>query len=57
MQIQYLEIVTKKVGAVCATYAATNGVQFGESNARLSKARTAFLNRLLSRPLIRRDVL
>ena len=28
MQIRYLEIVTKDVDAVCAAYAATNGVQF-----------------------------
>ncbi len=26
MQIYYLEIVTKEVGAVCASYAAANGV-------------------------------
>ena len=41
MQIQYLEIVTKEVDAVCAAYAAANGVQFGEPVAGLGKARTA----------------
>ena len=30
MQIYYLEIVTKEVGAVRAAYAAANGVQFGQ---------------------------
>src|SRR5687767_13794730 len=43
MQIQYLEIVTKEVDAVCAAYAATHGVQFGEPDARLGNARTAVL--------------
>ncbi len=43
MQIQYLEIVTKEVDAVCAAYAATNGVQFGEPDAGLGNARTAAL--------------
>jgi uncharacterized protein len=41
MQIQYLEIVTKEVDAVCAAYAAANAVQFGEPDARLGNARTA----------------
>jgi uncharacterized protein len=41
VQIQYLEIVTKDVDAVCAAYAAANGVQFGEPDAGLGKARTA----------------
>jgi predicted enzyme related to lactoylglutathione lyase len=41
MQIYYLEIVTKEVDAVCATYAAANGVQFGQRDARLGNARTA----------------
>ena len=41
MKIQYLEIVTKDVDAVCAAYAATNGVQFGEPDAGLGNARTA----------------
>jgi predicted enzyme related to lactoylglutathione lyase len=43
MQIQYLEIVTKEVDAVCAAYAATNDVQFGEPDAGLGNARTAAL--------------
>lgn len=43
MQIQYLEIVTKEVDAVCAAYAATNGVQFGTPDTGLGNARTAAL--------------
>lgn len=43
MQIQYLEIVTKEVDAVCAAYAATNSVQFGKPDAGLGNARTAAL--------------
>ena len=43
MQIQYLEIVTKEVDAVCAAYASANGVQFGEPDAGLGNARTAAL--------------
>jgi len=43
MQIQYLEIVTKEVDAVCAAYASTYGVQFGEPDAGLGNARTAAL--------------
>ncbi len=43
MQIHYLEIVTKEVDAVCAAYAAVNGVQFGNPNAGLGNARTAAL--------------
>lgn len=41
MQIHYLEVVTRDVDAVCATYAAANGVQFGEPDAGLGHARTA----------------
>jgi uncharacterized protein len=41
MKIHYLEIVTKEVDAVCAAYAAANGVQFGEPDAGLGNARTA----------------
>ena len=41
MQVYYLEIVTKEVDAVCAAYAAANGVKFGEPDAGLGKARTA----------------
>jgi uncharacterized protein len=44
MQIYYLEIVTPEVDAVCAAYAATNGVRFGEPVARLGNARTAALS-------------
>ncbi|WP_202845219.1 VOC family protein [Luteimonas saliphila] len=43
MQIQYLEIVTKDVDAVCAAYAAMGGVKFGEPDAGLGNARTAAL--------------
>lgn len=43
MQIHYLEIVTKDVDGVCAAYAAANGLQFGEPDARLGDARTAAL--------------
>ena len=41
MQIYYLEIVTKEVDAVCAAYAAANGVEFGKPDAGLGNARTA----------------
>ena len=43
MQVHYLEIVTKEVDAVCAAYAAANGVQFGKPDATLGNARTAAL--------------
>lgn len=43
MQIQYLEIVTPDVDAVCATYAKLYGVTFGEPVAALGNARTAEL--------------
>jgi uncharacterized protein len=43
MQIHYLEIVTREVDAVCAAYAAANGVQFGDPDAGLGNARTAKL--------------
>ena len=43
MHIYYLEIVTKEVDAVCAAYAAANGVQFGGLDAGLGNARTAAL--------------
>lgn len=43
MKIQYLEIVTKEVDAVCAAYASANGVQFGAPDAGLGNARTAVL--------------
>ncbi len=44
MQIHYLEIVTREVDAVCAAYAAANGVEFGPPDARLGQARTAELD-------------
>ncbi len=43
MQVQYLEIVTPDVDAVCATYAKVHGVQFSEPEAGLGGARTADL--------------
>ena len=43
MQIQYLEIVTPNVDAVCATYERVHGVRFGEPEAGLGNARTAAL--------------
>jgi predicted enzyme related to lactoylglutathione lyase len=43
MQIHYLEIVTKEVGAVCSAYAEATGVQFGKPDAGLGNARTATL--------------
>ena len=43
MQVHYLEIVTKDVDAVCAAYAAANGVQFGEPDPGLGSARTTAL--------------
>jgi uncharacterized protein len=41
MQVQYLEIVTKDVDAVCAAYGAATGAQFGKPDAGLGNARTA----------------
>lgn len=41
MTIQYLEIVTKDVDAVCAAYASALRLHFGEPDARLGNARTA----------------
>lgn len=41
MRVYYLEIVTKEVDAVCAAYAAANGVEFGTPDAGLGNARTA----------------
>lgn len=43
MKIQYLEIVTKDVDAVCAAYASAHNVKFGEPVAELGNARTAAL--------------
>jgi predicted enzyme related to lactoylglutathione lyase len=41
MKIQYLEIVTPDVDAVCATYARLHGVSFSGPEAGLGNARTA----------------
>jgi predicted enzyme related to lactoylglutathione lyase len=41
MKIQYLEIVTHEVDAVCAGYAATIDMHFGAPDAALGNARTA----------------
>jgi predicted enzyme related to lactoylglutathione lyase len=41
MQIYYLEIVTDDMDAVCTTYAAANGLHFGDPQAELGNARTA----------------
>lgn len=41
MRVQYLEIVTREVDAVCAAYASALDVQFGEPDAGLGGARTA----------------
>ena len=43
MQIQYLEIVTPDVDAVCHTYSALYGVAFGDADPNLGGARTAKL--------------
>lgn len=43
MQVQYLEIVTNEVDAVCATYEQLHGVTFGAGDDGLGGARTASL--------------
>ncbi len=43
MKIQYLEIVSPEVDAVCKTYERLHGVTFGEPDANLGNARTAKL--------------
>jgi uncharacterized protein len=43
MKVQYLEIVTREVDAVCAAYATALGLRFGEPDAGLGGARTATL--------------
>ena len=43
MQIQYLEIVTPDVEALCKTYEAAYGVEFGEPVLQLGGARVANL--------------
>ena len=44
MKIHFLEIVTKEVDAVCASYAAAFDVVFGEPVAELGNARTCALS-------------
>ena len=44
MQIQYLEIVTTDVAALCKQYAAAHGITFGEPVPNLGNARTAELS-------------
>jgi len=41
MRVHYLEIVTESVDAVCAAYAATHGVDFGQPDPGLGNTRTA----------------
>ena len=43
MKIQYLEIVTPDVDAVCETYALLHDVKFGDNDQNLGGARTARL--------------
>jgi predicted enzyme related to lactoylglutathione lyase len=43
MQVQYLEIVTPDVDAVCAAYTRLHGVTFSQPEAGLGNARTASL--------------
>ena len=43
MPIQYLEVVTEEVDAVCAAYGAATGLEFGEPDPGLGNARTASL--------------
>jgi predicted enzyme related to lactoylglutathione lyase len=43
MKVHYLEIVTRDVDGVCATYARLHGVGFSEPEAALGNARTAAL--------------
>lgn len=43
MQIQYLEIVTPDVDAVCQTYSKLHGISFNDADQNLGGARTAKL--------------
>ncbi|MGA7614732.1 MAG: hydroxylase [Thermoanaerobaculia bacterium] len=43
MQVQYLEIVTNDVDAVCAAYTAASGLRFTEPDVGLGNARTSLL--------------
>lgn len=44
MKIQYLEVVTNDVEAVCAAYAASHKVQFADPDAGFGNARIATLS-------------
>ena len=44
MKIQYLEIVSPDVDAICKTYEQLHGVKFGEPDANFGNARTAKLS-------------
>ena len=44
MQVQYLEIVTPDVDALCKQYSAVHGITFSEPDQNLGNARTAKLN-------------
>ena len=44
MKVQYLEIVSPDVDAICKTYEQLHGVKFGEPDANLGNARTAKLS-------------
>jgi predicted enzyme related to lactoylglutathione lyase len=44
MKVHYLEVVTREVDPVCASYAAALGVTFGEPEAGLGGARVASLD-------------
>lgn len=44
MQIQYLEIVTPEIDALCKQYSTMLGIKFSEPDAALGNARTAKLN-------------
>lgn len=43
MHIQYLEVVTSDVDAVCTIYSQVHGITFGDSEPNLGGARTAKL--------------
>ncbi len=44
MQVQYLEVVTPDVDALCEQYSAIQGITFSEPDQNLGNARTAKLN-------------
>jgi hypothetical protein len=43
VKVQYLEVVTKDVDAVCAAYSSAHNAKFGQPIAGLGNARTATL--------------